>query len=139
MYTSTCMFLTLSLYMIMHVLNNLIFRLSSIHVHVCPSVCLCMNIHVPVCTYVRMYVCVCVHGCVCAYICMCVCVCVRAYVCMYTYICMYWSHVRILYTCHRAWTPPLTKILDPHLGPPGCSSIHPLKIVNWSIKEIGCQ
>ena len=44
------MFLTLSLYMIMpFLLICMYFSLPSIHVHVCLSVCLCMNIHVSVC------------------------------------------------------------------------------------------
>ena len=33
------------------------FSLPSLHVHVCLSVCLCMNIHVPVCACVRVLVC----------------------------------------------------------------------------------
>ena len=64
----TCLFQTLSLYMIMHVFNKLSFSLPSIHVHVCPFVCLCMNIHVSVCTYVCMCVCVRARACVRAYV-----------------------------------------------------------------------
>ena len=81
----TCLFLTLSLYMIMHVLNKLSFSLPSIHVHPSAS-CVCL--------YMRMYVCMYVTMCVC--VCVCVCVRVRAY----------WSHVRVLYSGRRAWTPP---------------------------------
>ena len=67
----TCLFLTLSLYMTMHVLNKLSFSLPSIHVYVCPSVCL-------MCLSINAYVCMCV--CVCVRVCACVCVraCVRA-------------------------------------------------------------
>ena len=87
-----CMFLTLSLYMIMQfLLICMYFSLPSIHGHVCLSVCLCMNIHVPVCTCVcvcaRLCVCVraCMHACIhaCMYVCMYVCnVYVRTYVCI---------------------------------------------------------
>ena len=108
-----CMFLT-SLYMIIKfLLICMYFSLPSIHVHVCLSVCLCKNIHVPVCVCVCVCasVRVCVHECVCVYACM--------------HVRMYWSHVRILYSDRRAWTP----ILDPRMGPPGCPSIYPLKIV----------
>ena len=77
------------------------------NVHVCPSVCLCMNIHVLVCTCVCMDVCLC------------------------SYVRMYWSHVRILYSGRWGLDPPTDKkILNLRLGPPGCPSIHPLKIVN---------
>ena len=102
----TCLFLTLSLYMIMHVFNKLSFSLPSIHVHVCPFVCLCMNIHVSVCTCVCMYVCVCAS--------------VYARACVR----MYWSLVRILYSGRRALTP------SPDKNPVSCRNwvrlaVHP--------------
>ena len=78
-----CMFLTLSLYMIIKfLLICMYFSLPSIHVHVCLSVCLCKNIHVPVC--VRACVRVCVRASVRAYMSVCVCVCM--YAC--TYVCI---------------------------------------------------
>ena len=78
-----CMFLTLSLYMIMQfLLICMYFSLPSKHVHVCLSVCLCMNIHVPVSACVRA--CMCMHACM--------------------HVRMYWSHVRILYPGRRALT-----------------------------------
>ena len=98
-----CMFLTLSLYMIVQfLLFCMYFNLPSIHV--CLSVCLCMNIHVPVCT--------------CTWF---VCVSVRTYIRTY-----------VLVPCADPvfWLLgldplPLTKILDPRMGPSGCPSIHP--------------
>ena len=77
----TCMFLTLSLYMIMQfLLICMYFSLPSIHVHVCLSVCLCKNIHVRVCVCWRA----CVRVCVCA------CMCVSMHACMHacTYVCI---------------------------------------------------
>ena len=114
----TCLFLTLSLYMIMHVLNKLSFSLPSIHVHVCPSVCLmCLSIH----AYVCMYVCVCVCVCVCA----CVRACVRARAC-------------VLVPCADPvfWPsgldppppPPPTKILDHAVSGSARLSIHPFNL-----------
>ena len=110
-----CMFLTLSLYMIMQfLLICMYFSLPSKHVHVCLSVCLCRNIHVPVCVCVRASMCVCMHA--------------RTYVLVPCADPLFWpSGLDPL---------PLTKILDPRMGPPGCPYIYPLKNVKWSIREI---
>ena len=61
--------------------------------------------------------------------CVCMCVCVRVYACMH-------ARTYVLVTCADplSWPSgldplPLTKILDPSMGPPGCPSIYPLKIV----------
>ena len=67
-----CMYLTLSLYMIMQfLLICMYFSLPSIHVHVCLSVCLCKNIHVTVCVCASVRACVCMHACMhaCTYLC----------------------------------------------------------------------
>ena len=113
---------------------NMSFSLLSIHVHVCLSVCLCMNIHVPACICVSWwgreswFLClICLpgvlwwlsgsssrcNGVVCSlwlwyfliiltyYFCVRACMCV--YVCVNVH--MYWSHVLILYSGCRAWTP----------------------------------
>ena len=68
-----CMFLTLSLYMIMQ-FPLICLYLPSIHVHVCLSVWLCKNIHVPLCVCVRVCERVCVHVCVCMHACTYVCI-----------------------------------------------------------------
>ena len=71
----TCLFLTLSLYMIMHVLNKLSFSLPSIHVHVCPSVCLMsLSIHACVCVCACARVRARARACVCMRARVCVCV-----------------------------------------------------------------
>ena len=88
-----------------------------------------MSIRLPVhehscaCLYMRMYVCMYVHVCVHAH--------VFIFVCMYVYVRKY-----VLVPCADPvfWPSgldplPLTKILDPRMGLPGCSSINPLKIV----------
>ena len=57
LHSRLCMFVTLSLYMIMQfLLFCMYFSLPSVHVHACLSVCLCMNIRVPVCMYVCRYI-----------------------------------------------------------------------------------
>ena len=122
MYASTCTHmsvLTLSLYMIMHVLNKLSFSLPSIHVDVCPSVCLmCLSIH----PYVCIYVCVCVCVCVCVRACVRACVRVRAR-----------ARACVLVPCADPvfWPsgldppPPDKKSwIMPCLGPHGCPSTH---------------
>ena len=115
-----CMFLTLSLYMIIKfLLICMYFSLPSIHVHVCLSVCMCKNIHEPLC----VCVCVCanVRACVCACMSVCVCMHARTYVLVPCADPLFWpSGLDPL---------PLTKILDPRMGPPGYPSIYPLKIV----------
>ena len=110
-----CMFLTLSLYMIVQfLLICMYFSLPSIHAHVCLSFCLCMNMHVPVCTMSCVCVCVCLHACMC------------------TYVRMYWSHVRILYSGRRAWTPfPGQKSwIRAWVRPPVHPSIENCKVIN---------
>ena len=72
--------------------------------------------------------------CTCVCVCVCVFVCVRAWVRASVHVSRY-----VLVPCADAVSRPsgldplpLTKILDPRMGP----SIHPLKIVKLSIKEI---
>ena len=104
-----CMFLTLSLYMIMQFLLICMYlSLPSKHVHVCLT---CLPVH----EHSRA--------------CVCMCVCVRVYACIH-------ARTYVLVTCADplSWPSgldplPLTKILDPSMGPPGCPSIYPLKIV----------
>ena len=110
------MFLTLSLYMIMQfLLIWMYYSLPSKHFHVCLSVCLCTDIHVSVCTCVCMYRRTdgWMHACMDA--------------------CMYHVYLRTYVLVPRAdpvfWPSgldplPLTKILDPRMGQPGCPSIH---------------
>ena len=93
-----CMFLTLSLYIIMHVAILYVFWFAV-------YTCTCMSIRLPVhehscaCLYMSMYVCrqARTHAGTQA----------RTYVCMY--VCMYVSHVRILSFWPLGLDPPLTK------------------------------
>ena len=115
----SCMFLTLSLYLLMHVsIKSVLIYLLVCRLYMTMYVYIRLPVHEHSCACLSVRVCLCV--------CVCVCVCVRARV--------HWSHVRILYSGRRTWTPsppPPRVTNNPSSAHCGSAwlSIHLLKIV----------